>query len=325
MFNEKPKVSVCIPNYNCAKFIGKAIQSVLNQTFTDFELIIVDNCSTDNSEEVIKSFSDPRIRFYKNETNIGMTRNWNRCISLARGEYISILCSDDAYMPRFLEKTTVMLDSNLRVGMAYTACSIIDDESCAIETFRPWKNGAVQNGCEAFRKIVWSNFVALSGAIFRKECFGILGGFDESLTYAPDWEMVARVSLHYDLAYTPEILSCYRRHAANLTNDFVKSRLKNVEGHKAIEKMLSDIPPGSELEPLKSKAKKLKANYTMNNVLESVYAGDAIGARLYIAQALSLAPSMVFDARILFLLATTLLGKKTITLVSFIKRIKKMK
>ena len=97
------KVSICIPSYNCGAFVGKTIQSVLGQTYQDFEIIIVDDCSTDNSEEVVRSFKDPRIRFFKNEKNLGMVPNTNKALKLARGELIGILHPDDYYDPKMIE------------------------------------------------------------------------------------------------------------------------------------------------------------------------------------------------------------------------------
>ena len=91
-----PKISVCIPTYNYAHYISFAVESVLNQQFTDFELIIVDDCSKDNTEEVVSRFLyDKRVSFEKNERNLGLVGNWNKCLSKARGEYIKFVFADD--------------------------------------------------------------------------------------------------------------------------------------------------------------------------------------------------------------------------------------
>ncbi|MDI3312705.1 MAG: glycosyltransferase family 2 protein, partial [Thermoanaerobacterium sp.] len=107
-----PKVTVAIPTYNRAHYLKEAIESVLNQTYTDYELLVVDNASTDNTEEVVKSFNDKRIKYIKNETNIGMVNNWNKCIDLAQGEYLIIFHDDDIMKPELLEKEVEILDNN---------------------------------------------------------------------------------------------------------------------------------------------------------------------------------------------------------------------
>src|SRR5688572_12302291 len=113
-----PKVSVLIPTYNYAHFLDETIQSVLDQTFTNFELVIVDNCSTDNTDEVVQKYlTDTRISFYRNETNIGLVGNWNKCLDYARGEYIKYLCADDKFRPELLEKFVAVMDQNPGVSI----------------------------------------------------------------------------------------------------------------------------------------------------------------------------------------------------------------
>lgn len=325
---EKPKVSVCIPNYNQGRFIGAAIQSVLNQTYKDFELIIVDNCSADNSEEVVKSFSDPRIRFYKNEKNIGMTRNWNRCISLAKGGYICILCADDVYLPHFLEKASSILDSNPTVGLVHSACKMIDADGKITGVFWPrnWKKDYIENGRNVLKRTALDNFASFPTVMIRRRCFEILGGFDEDLSYAPDWEMWTCIALHYAVAYIAEPLACYRSHGENLTEEFFKTGQILTENHKTIEKILSNIPLSeSELAPLKGKINKIKARYTLNYALSCLIRGDMKRTRQNIALAISLDHSKIMDIHVLILFLTTFLGGKIAkSLVTFIKAAKEM-
>ena len=104
MNGKTPKVSVIIPTYNRAHLVGRAIRSVLNQTYQDFEIIVVDDGSTDNTEEVVKSFNDPRIRYIRHEKNRGGSAACNTGIRAARGEYIAFQDSDDEWLPEKLEK-----------------------------------------------------------------------------------------------------------------------------------------------------------------------------------------------------------------------------
>lgn len=112
-----PKISVLVPVYNAEKFIADTISAVLSQTFTDFELILLDDASTDKTLEIISSFDDKRIKYFKNEQNIGISASRNKLIDLAKGEYIAVLDHDDICMPTRLEEQAKFLDTHKDVGM----------------------------------------------------------------------------------------------------------------------------------------------------------------------------------------------------------------
>src|SRR5690349_8083201 len=106
-----PNVSVLVPTYNYARFLDKAIQSVLRQTYKNFELIIVDDNSTDDTDQVVQKYlADERVSYHKNSSNLGLPGNWNKCLSLAKGTYIKFLMADDEFHPTMLEKFTAILD-----------------------------------------------------------------------------------------------------------------------------------------------------------------------------------------------------------------------
>ena len=122
-----PKVSVVMPAYNYGRFLGEAIQSVLDQTFQDFELIVVDDGSTDNTKEVIGSFTDRRIK-YIYQQNRGVSTALNVGISASRGEYIALLDADDIWLPHNLEKGVEVLDEHAEVGFSYGQAYLMDIE-----------------------------------------------------------------------------------------------------------------------------------------------------------------------------------------------------
>ena len=105
----KPSFSICIPNYNYGDYIGETIQSVLNQSYQNFEIIVADNASTDNSVDVVKSFKDDRIRLIQNEINIGFSPNLQKATMYANGDFINLLSSDDLMKPNALETTQLQL------------------------------------------------------------------------------------------------------------------------------------------------------------------------------------------------------------------------
>lgn len=124
----KPKISVLIPTYNYGRFLDETIQSVLSQTYTDFELVVVDNCSTDNTIEVVQPYLvDKRVRFYRNETNIGLVGNWNKCLELAQGEYIKFLCADDKFHPLLLQQFAAVMEQHPQVMLVTSFNSFFGD------------------------------------------------------------------------------------------------------------------------------------------------------------------------------------------------------
>ena len=119
-------VSVCIPTYQGAAYLGQAIDSVLTQSFGDFELVVVDNHSTDGTEELVAAYSDSRIRFFRNERNLGAEANWNRCLAEARGTYIKLLPHDDLLAPDCLRQQVAALERDQRLALAFCARTVLD-------------------------------------------------------------------------------------------------------------------------------------------------------------------------------------------------------
>lgn len=126
---KEPKVSIIIPTYNREKYIKGAIESAINQTYQDYEIIIVDNNSTDSTYNTIESYAknNPKIRSYQNKENIGPARNWKKCIELSKGEYIKIIWSDDYIEKNFLEVTVPILENNQDVGFVYSKTIIFNE------------------------------------------------------------------------------------------------------------------------------------------------------------------------------------------------------
>ena len=130
---EIPLVSVCIPVYNGEKYIEQCINSVLSQNLKDFELLILDNCSLDSTATIITNIKDERIRYIKNDTNIGSINNFNKCIELASGEYFLLLPHDDLLLPGSLRKfVDILADSS--IGFTYSAIQVIDENSEILST-----------------------------------------------------------------------------------------------------------------------------------------------------------------------------------------------
>ena len=127
MFKSK-LVSICIPAYNSGKYIGKTIESALMQTYDRLDVVVVDDCSTDNTVEVVSSFSDERVRLICNEQNLGMTANWNKCINEAKGEFIKLIPADDCIYPECVAKSVAILNDNPEISLVIVGSDLINDE-----------------------------------------------------------------------------------------------------------------------------------------------------------------------------------------------------
>ena len=219
-----PLVSVCIPSYNHEKYIGELIQSVLDQTLTDFELIICDDKSSDNTPSVIESFKDSRIQKYFNKENLGVAANINKVLSIARGKYVVGIGSDDLMLPDNLRRKVEVLEKNPQVGFVYSDYIEINEKGNSTGRKRPRNpdhDCVISNEVCFIRLMQEGNFIAASSVMTRKECFDRLGLYDERLRSNQDYEMWLRISLQYDCAYLSEPLIKYRWHATNITHDYL--------------------------------------------------------------------------------------------------------
>lgn len=123
-----PLVSICIPTYNAEKTVVDTVESVLNQTYRNLEIIVSDNASTDNTIALLEKFTDPRIKLYRNSKNIGAEKNFNRCIELATGRYIAIFHADDVYLPEMVEKQVKAFLDDPSIGAVFTTATYINEK-----------------------------------------------------------------------------------------------------------------------------------------------------------------------------------------------------
>ncbi len=227
-----PKVSVCIPTFNRAHFIADAISSVLAQTHSDFELVVSDNASTDNTAEVLARFRDPRIRIHRNATNIGLLGNFIRCFELARGDYAVILGSDDYWDPALLSRLVPLLDENPAVLLAQSGGTVVSPEKQPLRThILPLER--ITPGREYFRRIMMDELPDgfLSSTLFRMAAVRKAGGFDTRLPNTQDFALVARLALEGDFGFVAEPLVFARKHPGNYHQnwneaEYLKERLR---------------------------------------------------------------------------------------------------
>ncbi|HXC99539.1 MAG TPA: glycoside hydrolase family 99-like domain-containing protein, partial [Verrucomicrobiae bacterium] len=234
---DAPLLSVCMPIYNGNKFLEEAIRSVLDQTFKDFELVIVDDCSTEDPAPILSRFKDPRIQFHRNAVRQGLVGNWNRCVELSRGQLVCVFHQDDVMLPENLRRKVEVLKQNPGAALAYSDARVVEED---LSVRHPgWFTPTLPDedklfaGREFFEKMVLGdNLVCCPSAMFRRAAFEQLGKFDSQLPYTADWEMWLRLALQFDVAYIKEPLLLYRVHDRNETHRF--KGLKELEqGYRA--------------------------------------------------------------------------------------------
>ncbi len=218
-----PKVSVCIPVYNGSASIAESIESVLGQTFKDFRLIVCDNCSTDNTEEVVLSFHDPRLTYVRNEKNLGLVGNANRCLSLAEGEYVCILHHDDVMLPENLEHKVRILDENPGVGFVHSNIFVTDAEGQVLSQWvEDSRRNYIEDGMKVFHRYITrmdiGALIFIGAVLARRACYEQLGGFRSDLPHTLDNEMWMRMSLFYNVACVGKPLVKWRQHSASASS-----------------------------------------------------------------------------------------------------------
>lgn len=220
----KPLVSVIMPVYNAERYIREAIDSILAQTCTDWELILIDDASRDRSAEVAKAYAaqDRRIRYYANEVNLGVAKTRNRALSLARGEFVAPLDNDDVALPTRLEEQVRFLRTHQDHALVASDLEIIDEESrrVAMRTY-PHRDEEIRASLSRM------NPIANPASMFRRSAFLALGGtYDETVCPVEDYEFVTRIALQFKLANLDRRLTRYRISATQAKSVYLKRTLR---------------------------------------------------------------------------------------------------
>jgi glycosyltransferase involved in cell wall biosynthesis len=255
------KVSVCIPSYNGARFIGETIKSVLGSVYQNVEIIINDDASTDSNLSVIESFHDGRIRVYRNEQNLGPVRNWNRALAKATGEYVSLLNHDDLYGPFWLTFAVHHLEKNPHIGWVATAHHIIDADGRSLGVISRFPATGEIPRTEAFLEVAKLNGLG-PGFVARRELLEESGYYDVDAGPSADNDLslglAARHSLYYSATYPH---TSWRLHAEKWTHRWSLTE-QIVEGRRMLDKIFSDPCLPQELHQYK--------NLCFNNFLHKV-------------------------------------------------------
>lgn len=209
---DNAEVSICIPVYNAEKYIKETIESILSQSFENFELIIFDNNSTDNTVNIIKTFNDKRIKLYKNDINLGMVKNWNECVKKINGKYIHFVCSDDILYKDCIKEKINLIKQHSDVVMVVSNTDIINSDGRKIFTRKFCKKTKILSGEKIAKKSFRTRnlFGEPSNVLFKNLTKEKIGYFNEKLSYTPDWEYWLRLTKHGNVAFIAKALTKYR-------------------------------------------------------------------------------------------------------------------
>jgi len=203
MSKKKPTVSVVIPTYNRAYIVGRSIQSVLSQSYRDFEIIVVDDGSTDNTEEIVRRFNNHRLRYIRHKENQGISAARNTGIKASLGKYIAFQDSDDVWMQgKFEQQMRIFETLGDHVGVVYSGLLRINNGK---NRYIPYKKNIKKEGY-IYDEYLASGLTNLPTAIIRKECFEKSGMFDENLRRLGDMELFIRISKFYEFRFLEEVL-----------------------------------------------------------------------------------------------------------------------
>lgn len=215
-----PFLSVTILNYNYAHYLGKCLDSILSQTMPDFEIILINDCSKDNSLEIIQPYlSDTRIKMVNHETNQGYVSSLAEGCELSRGTYISVISADDYVLENTAFETARKVLLNDRdISLCYSAWHEIDDSGYIRHTRRAAEHDYVDQGLNEFKRLILSSPILHSGTIIRRDAYQAVGGYDTRCRYSVDTNLWLALCSVGKVAYINRPLYAYRAHVSNMSN-----------------------------------------------------------------------------------------------------------
>lgn len=258
-------VSICIPTYNAGDFIEEALRSIVGQSYKNIEIIIGDNASTDNTYEIVEKFQkkDSRIRYYRNEINLGYSGNCNKLISMSNGDYIAIYHSDDVYDVNIIEKEVEVLNNDIDLLGIFCLYDQIDKHGKVIEI-----NKFPTNSDKTLHKVYLDEFINIvidrGGSCFccptsmiRKDIYEKLNGYDPDLKYIEDQDMWGRILLNGPIGIINEKLIRYRIHSKQESSIYLDVKREELAFH--LQHIKNFINKNSLEEKYKKKLSKTEA------------------------------------------------------------------
>lgn len=287
-----PLISVIIPVYNGEATIKETIQSVLEQTFTDFELIVIDDGSQDSTFAVVSSIPDSRLKVFP-YPNAGLAASRNRGISQATGEYISFIDADDLWVPDKLEEQLKAIQTNLQAGVAYSWTNWIDETGKFIRT-----GGHITENGKVYEKLLLRDFVESgSNPLIRTKALAEVGGFDQSLPAVEDWDMWLRLAQIYEFVAVPCPQILYRVYPNSMSSNVWKMEQGSLQ---IIERAFANAP--ESLQYLKREVLGSRYKYlTFKAVEGNLERKKGLAALRFLWQTIKNEPSVLLRVRVILI------------------------
>ncbi|MDB5248368.1 MAG: glycosyl transferase family 2 [Segetibacter sp.] len=273
-----PKVSVIVPNYNHGKYLEERLRTIFNQTYEDYEVILLDDCSKDNSREILKKYSEHSkvSRIVINTENSGSPyKQWSKGISLSTGEYIWIAESDDFADESFLETLVKVLDDNDKIGISYCQSWRVDENSkvlfsCSNWLGDRWKQDFSNNGIDEFNEFgIFSHGIFNASAVlFRKAVFNKISSAFLGYRFVGDDVLWCEMLWNGDVAYSSKNLNYFRLHASNTSGKMVREGVRLIEGYRCLRYFNNEKNCSKEIS-FRKKLKFLGSTWSKNLVRSS--------------------------------------------------------
>ena len=304
------RVSICIPTYNSARFLPAAVESVLAQTYHNFELVVCDNASTDATPEICGRYQDPRLRTVRFEELVGQAANWNRCVELARGELVILLHADDMLRPEYLERAVSLLDAEPEAGWLFCGAEHVDADGRPLRFQRAYPESRSVPGRELARRLLLEGcLINPAGVLVRRGLYETVGRFTEAIVWGVDWHMWARLALEADAVYLGEPQALYRIHGQSGTSGVMATARNGKDEVWMMNDLFSLLPPdAADLRALRPQAFRGIAHRTWCFAEEMCQTGFPQAARAQLRRAASIRPPLLLDPKFWALWAATFVG-----------------
>lgn len=217
MKNKLPLVTVIVPSYNHELYITKCIESIINQTYKNIELIVIDDGSTDKSVDILKKLKSMHtFKLIEHKKNLGLSSTKNEGLSIAKGKYIAGCASDDYWELRKIEKQVSQMEKDSSIGICYGKTQAIDTSDTYINGPKIFKaySGYV------FKRLLFSNFIPAPTVLIRKDVYENVGAYDPEIKIE-DWYMWLKVAKVYKIDYIDEVVAYYRQHDSNYSKNYL--------------------------------------------------------------------------------------------------------
>jgi glycosyltransferase involved in cell wall biosynthesis len=279
----------------------QSIKSVLLQTYQDFEIIVSDDCSSDNTAEIVGSFDDSRVRYHRVSARLGVPGNWNACMRLAQGEFCAVLPDDDVYCPRFLEAMITALRLRPEVGVAQCGFYSVDRELRCIRPMLAAHDPATLRGDDAVSWEMQHGLCNPAGFMFRRAAMLELGLWRED--YWDDWAFIIRLCYRFGLTFVPELLACVRVHEANLSKQIVDAGFDNIQNmfNQQADVFGDALPATPRLIALRAGLDRQLSHMSMIAFVRQLQGLHYAKARWYFTQARNLHPLAGVDPGFIWL------------------------